>query len=101
MSFEPKSKSEMKRLAVMRESGLSRIKCQADHGDFSKGCSTCGGFGTVFDQVKLDCGHKYWTRPGTYTMFEGKIFTSLDGLAIICLNIGSMCVTCYDNLGGR
>lgn len=77
---------------------IERIRCQADHGDFKKGCGTCGGHGTVFDQVRLDCGHKYWTRPGAYTVFEGKVFTSLDGLNIICLKNGSMCLACHDNM---
>lgn len=75
---------------------IKRIKCQANHGDFIKGCSSCGGYGTIFEEVKLDCGHKYWSRPGAYSTYDGKIFTSLDGLKIICLKSGFMCVSCHE-----
>ena len=61
---------------------MNRIKCQGS--DCKKnGCYSCGGYGYVLETAQCsNCLQEYWTRPGNYTIYDGKKFTSIDGLEI-------------------
>jgi hypothetical protein len=60
---------------------MKEIKCKGcKPGD--SGCSTCGGFKEVLILVTASDGTEYWTRPGVYTSYEGKEWTSFDGVRL-------------------
>lgn len=69
------------------------IKCQAEHKS-GKGCYTCGGYKTIMVSMTCGCGRKYWVRPGAWTWYEGKEYTSVDGLKITCHTDGDKCRYC-------
>lgn len=61
----------------------NKIICQGTNCK-KNGCHRCGGYGYVLVEKPCEsCGHKYWQRPGNYTIYNGKVITSFDGLKII------------------
>ena len=81
---------------------MEPVKCQNCKGrkneskDY-KGCSTCSGYGIVFEVCNCPvCKKEYLSRPGNYTIYEGKRHVSVDGLTIIYdLTLGGLCENCY------
>lgn len=75
---------------------MTEIPCQAKHRE-DGGCSTCGGYGVVLVQSKLPCcGKLYWHRPGGgFTVYEGKRWTSIDGVDTVWTLGGQLCEECY------
>lgn len=76
-----------------------QIKCQGTHkldpfGNF--GCYTCGGAGAIAEWRKAcsKCGKEAWFRSGVYTSFDGKEIRSLDGLELIHIASGLLCLEC-------
>jgi len=63
---------------------MNKIPCQACKGKRKeKGCMTCGGYKVVLEKVECNtCRHPRWVRPGVYTRYEGKQWTSLDGIVV-------------------
>lgn len=58
-----------------------KIKCQACDG--TGPCGTCGGYGIVLQRVRCRrCGSPRWERPGCFTVYEGKTWTSVDGVTV-------------------
>jgi hypothetical protein len=64
-----------------------KIQCQAPHtkkanGHF--GCFVCGGYGFIAECSVAcdDCGRLALFRPGQFTVYVGKKFTSTDGLTV-------------------
>jgi hypothetical protein len=56
------------------------IKCKARHYK-GKGCGFCGGYKTVFIKLKCDTCRRWGLgKPGAYTSYEGKEFTTVDGM---------------------
>lgn len=72
------------------------IPCQAKHVD-GAGCYTCRGYGNVLQQSTLVCcGKRYWYRPDSgYTVYEGKEWTSFDGVDVVWTLAGTACAECY------
>jgi len=59
------------------------IKCQAKEKHGKSGCRHCGGYGHIVHEAKCqNCQRPYWTKPGSFTTYDGKIFRSFDGLLI-------------------
>lgn len=61
-----------------------KIQCQAcvGHGD-DAGCYRCGGYRYIAEvHACPSCGTRYWARPHAYTTYDGKKWTSFDGLEI-------------------
>lgn len=62
-----------------------------------RGCNTCGGYGYLFEQFKLECcGRSTWLRPDPITVYHGKKFQTLDGIMLIFRDDGHVvCDDCY------
>ena len=61
---------------------LKPIECQRCNGA-KQSCSVCGGYGIVYEVLRCDnCGREYYSRPGAYTLYDGKKFITMDGLEI-------------------
>jgi hypothetical protein len=75
---------------------MNEIKCQAcTEESRKKGCYRCGGAGIVLREIKCDlCERTYWTAPVAYTSYEGKQWTSFDGLVLIDHKGSRSCVHC-------
>lgn len=78
----------------------TRIKCQGGKCK-EAGCYTCGGYGYLYEYMKAcaTCEKRAWFRPGNFTCFAGKQFTTMDGLAITYggePDWKSYCSDCYD-----
>jgi hypothetical protein len=60
------------------------------------GCPICGGFKVVFEWVScMTCEGPYLIRPGVHTVYEGKKFTSVDGVTVtVHLNRNWECDRC-------
>ena len=59
------------------------LLCQMCDGK-SSSCSSCGGYGYVAELIKCTmCKRAGWFRPGAYTTYEGKEYTSIDGLEMV------------------
>lgn len=65
-----------------------RIACQAIHrrrpDKEIDGCYTCGGYGYVYawERACDHCDRLALFRPGQFTIYVGKKFTSADGLTV-------------------
>lgn len=61
---------------------MKKIKCQAKHTK-DGGCATCGGYKVVMAIRECpNCGHGAWVRPGAYTSYPGKVWTTIDGVQV-------------------
>ncbi len=73
---------------------MESVKCQRCTG---KGpCVTCGGYGEVFIATTCPtCAHPRLVRPGAFTIYEGKVMRSVDGVEITySLDKGDTCDRC-------
>lgn len=73
---------------------LQDIACQSNHE--GTGCRTCGGYKFVLAIAECTfpgCSRQYLTRPGHWTIYAGKRFTSFDGLELWypTLDSGAQC----------
>lgn len=66
------------------------IACQACTPEQS-GCYTCGGYKYLLAQHTCECGEKYWGRPGCYSMYEGKQWSSFDGHPFVAKEFKTRC----------
>ena len=78
---------------------MNEIQCQAKHEE-GKGCSTCGGYLIVLQRSQCAiCKRPNWVRPGVYTSFEGKRWTTFDGMTMVCRAAGFRCTECDEGEG--
>lgn len=60
-----------------------------------RGCGTCGGYGYIYSQWTCPgCSVKAWLRPGAHTVFDGKTFTSMNGVTLVWRKGGQLCFDC-------
>lgn len=65
-----------------------------------RGCSSCGGYGYVLKKNHCRCGQSYWSRPGVFTSYPGKEYSSYDGLKFKVQEDGKVrCKKCEYNEG--
>lgn len=73
---------------------MKRMPCQACRRDES-GCYTCGGYGYILEKSKCRlCKREAWFRPGAHTVYEGKHYSSFDGLEFVWHVDGANCIHC-------
>lgn len=73
---------------------MNKIKCKAKH-FINKGCMYCGGYKYVLIKKKCDCGRFGWMKPGPYSVYDGKHFTTIDGLEFVYHDeFGLNCIYC-------
>ena len=81
---------------------MNKIKCQAKHSQPVRedgsggGCYTCGGYGFLVEKrvTCTKCNKEAWIRPGAYTAYVGKMFTSFDGIKFVYIK--DMKVVCEE-----
>jgi hypothetical protein len=75
---------------------MNPVKCQRKHK--GTGCFTCGGYGVVLAVRKCPtCGHEALARPGSYTTYDGKQWTTFDGVEVTdYLSKPSVCSFCSE-----
>ena len=79
---------------------LDIINCQGENCN-ENGCYSCGGYGHVLKKYSCICDKQYWS-PGSsgYTVYEGKRWTSFDGLKMReSIEFGTLCESCYEGVG--
>lgn len=72
--------------------------------DWTKsGCGTCGGQKVVLVRNTCDgCRQNYWSRPGVYTTYVGKTWTSFDGVQLVqATRDRVVCAKCVEGSMGR
>jgi len=58
-------------------------------------CHTCGGHRICLQKITCKCGRFGWNRLGVHTMYEGKTYSSVDGLEWTChMNKPNNCKYC-------
>jgi hypothetical protein len=69
---------------------------------------TCGGYKIVWEVGTCrGCGREYYTTPGCYTIYEGKRFTTVDGLQLVYMSRDkrncpeAICIACAEKYRGE
>jgi hypothetical protein len=73
-----------------------QILCQACAAfPASKGCATCGGLKVLLRESCCPlCRRPHFIRPGVYTNYDGKRWTTFDGVEMVDRIEGSRCLDC-------
>jgi hypothetical protein len=81
---------------------MQSIPCQATHLE-GEGCYNCSGYKVVLHQRSCPGCHKqYWARPNSgCTVYDGKPWTSFDGLELVWRHGGVMCKACDEMFHGK
>lgn len=72
---------------------MNKIPCQQQNCE-KDGCSSCYGYGVVLTQSQLGCGCLAWVRPGVFTIYEGKTWTTFDGVHVTYKDGKEICSRC-------
>ena len=79
---------------------MKRIYCQSQT-NCREGCPHCGGYGYLVEEIELSCCERdVWVRPGVFTSFDGKRWTTFDGVEMVESMAGRRCAECDAKAGG-